>query len=219
MIPRLKVCGVTTPEDARRAVAMGADYVGVILYPKSPRYVAPENVPEILSAIPGGQRVVVDVDPAADRLENLGDLGFDYFQIHFDLDTSLSSLAAWSGIVGADRLWLAPRIAPADAFPQVILEFAETILIDAYSRNAFGGTGETAAWDRFVDWKTLYQHKRFVLAGGLNPENIASAIQGVEPAVVDVNSGVESAPGKKDFEKLQRLIDNLKAAAAECYLE
>lgn len=215
MGPRIKVCGVTSPAEARRCVELGADYVGVIVYADSPRHVPKERIPDILAEIPGGRRVMVDVNTATDELERYGDLGFDFFQIHFDLDAPLASLAGWSGIVGSDSLWLAPRIPPNEPFPQVILSFADTIVLDSYSPKAFGGTGEVGGWQRFSDWKTLYQHKRFVLAGGLAPENITAALQATGADLIDVNSGVELSPGRKDFARLERLMTLVRNIYAE----
>ncbi len=211
MKTRVKVCGITCRQDAERALALGADYLGVILYPKSPRAVAEEDLPGLLSAIPEGKRVLVDVSTPTDRLEHLLGYGFDACQIHFDLEISMATLAGWSGLAGAEALWLAPRIGPADrSFPQVIMEFAETILLDAWDPDKYGGTGKGGEnWQRFLDCTLLYQHKSWILAGGLGPENIREALRVTEAAMVDVNSGVEASPGRKDKEKLQRFFDEV----------
>lgn len=215
MFPRLKVCGITDPTEARRCVELGADYIGVIVARQSPRRVPDAQIPELLAAIPGGKRVLVDVNPSTEDLERYGDMGFDYFQIHFDLEAPLASLAGWSGIVGADCLWLAPRIPMGDTFPQVILGFTDTIVLDSYSTKAYGGTGVAGGWERFSDWKTLYQHKRFVLAGGLAPTNIAAALQATGAEIIDVNSGVEISPGRKDFDKLERLAATVRTLSEQ----
>ncbi len=210
MRPKIKVCGLTQPEEAQRCEALGVDYMGLIVYPRSPRCVPAERIPELLAAIPGGKRVMVDVNTPADQLERFGDMGFDYFQIHFDLDVALASLAGWAGVVGNESLWLAPRVPEGEPFPQVILGFADTIVLDSYSSKAYGGTGIAGGWQRFSEWKTLYQHKRFVLAGGLNPDNIAHALRATGADVIDVNSGVEIEPGRKDFGRLERLMQTVR---------
>ena len=212
MKTRIKVCGITNGEDAERALSLGADYLGVIVYPKSPRAVAEENLPEVLAAIPRGKRVLVDVSTATDRLEHLLSFGFDACQIHFDLEISMATLAGWSGLAGPEALWLAPRLGPADrSFPQVIMEFAETILLDAYDPKAYGGTGKSGEnWQRFVDCTLMYQHKNWMLAGGLNPDNIRHALEVTEAGMVDVNSGVECTPGRKDAEKLRRFVEEVE---------
>jgi phosphoribosylanthranilate isomerase len=209
---QIKVCGITRPEDAQRALALGADYIGVIVYAKSPRRVALEAVSELLEAIPPGKRVLVDVSTPTDQLETYRDLGFDHYQIHFDLEVSIATVAAWAGLAGPGGLWLAPRIPPSEAyFPQVLMEFADTILCDSYSKSAFGGTGHTGDWQRFSDWTLLYQHKNWILAGGLHPGNIREALRVTGADIVDVNSGVESAPGLKDGERLKRFFEEVRA--------
>lgn len=209
---QIKVCGITRPEDAQRALALGADYIGVIVYAKSPRRVALEAVPELLEAIPSGKRVLVDVSTPTDQFETYRDLGFDHYQIHFDLEVSIATVAAWAGLAGPGGLWLAPRIPPSEAyFPQVLMEFADTILCDSYSKSAFGGTGHTGDWQRFSDWTLLYQHKNWILAGGLHPGNIREALRVTGADIVDVNSGVESAPGLKDAERLKRFFEEVRA--------
>lgn len=214
---QVKICGLTRPEDAEAAFSSGADYGGIILAKKSSRAVPLERVPEVLTQIPGGSRVMVDVATGTDELERIGDMGFDYFQIHFDLDISLATVAGWSGVVGRERLWLAPRIPPEqDTFPQVLLEFADTFVLDTYSPTQHGGTGKTGDWQSFADWQTLYQHKRWILAGGLTPKNIGPALAATGAEVVDVGSGVEAVPGIKDHSRIKALfaaIDRAREAS------
>lgn len=205
--PKVKVCGITRREDARMALDAGADYIGINLFQRSPRCVALEAIPELFEEIPPGKRVLVDVATPSDVLDRYRKLGFDYYQIHFSPDISMATLAAWSGLANEGGLWAAPKLGPeVTAFPQVVLEFADTVLVDAFQPDLYGGTGKTADWQRFQDWSTLYQHKNWILAGGLSPDNIRAAVEATAARVVDVNSGVESAPGIKDAEKLKRLF-------------
>ncbi len=208
--PKIKICGITRLEDASLALELGADYLGCILYPKSPRAVSWEQARAFCRHVPPGKRVFVDVNTGTDELEDYADLGFDYFQIHFDGDCSLASLAGWSGIVGAPALWMAPRIPPTEPFPQDILQFADTLLIDTYHGGGYGGTGQTGDWQRFCEWSTLYQHKTWILAGGLTPDNAVEAYRSTQAPVLDFNSGLESAPGLKDPAKMKALFAALR---------
>ena len=212
MSTKVKICGVTRKEDAELALALGADYIGINVYEKSPRAVALDQVPALLAIIPQGKRVVVDVAPSPQRLEELLQLGFDFHQLHFDLDISMATVAAWSGLVGPQSLWVAPRIPPQEpSFPQILMEFSETILLDTYSSKAYGGTGQSGQnWQRFLDCTLLYQHKNWILAGGLSPDNIREALEFTEAETVDLASGVESEPGIKDPEKLKRLFEAVR---------
>lgn len=210
----VKVCGITRKEDARVALDLGARYIGINVYPPSPRSVAARDVQGLLEYIPQGQRVLVDVAPDAQRVQRFADLGFDFFQLHFDLDLPMSLLSTWFTILGQDNIWAAPRI-PGDQleFPQVLLEFADTFLLDSYDPKLFGGTGKAGQnWQRFLDCSVLYQHKRWILAGGLSPENAVEAVRATGATHIDVNSGVESSPGIKDPGRLRLLFEALREA-------
>lgn len=210
--PKVKICGVTRREQAEEALALGADYIGLILHEASPRAVSLSTLPEILEVIPAGKRVLVDVSTPTEVLSEYRSLPFDFFQIHFDLDIAIATVAAWSGLVGRERLWMAPRVPPQEAyFPQIIMEFADTVVVDTYAKESYGGTGKTGNWQRFLDWNTLYQHKHWILAGGLSPLNIEAALTLCQPEVVDVNSGVESAPGEKDSDLMRDLFARIDA--------
>lgn len=211
---QVKVCGITRREDARVALDLGARYIGINVYPKSPRAVARNDISDLLSYIPAGQRVLVDVAPDARRAQLFADIGFDYFQLHFDLDLPMSLLSTWFTLLGQDNIWAAPRIpAGQQEFPQVLLEFADTFLLDTYDPKLFGGTGRAGQnWQRFLDCSVLYQHKRWILAGGLNPENVVEAVRVTGASHIDVNSGVESSPGLKDPERLRQLFSALHEA-------
>jgi phosphoribosylanthranilate isomerase len=212
MPTKVKVCGITRAEDAELALSLGADYIGIIVYEKSPRAVALADVPALLEGIPQGKRVLVDVAPSAPVVETYAKMGFDHYQFHFDLDLSMATVAAWSGLVGPAALWAAPRIPPTEPnFPQILMEFADTLLLDAFSKDAYGGTGESGQnWQRFLDCTLLYQHKKWVLAGGLSPDNVLDALAFTEAPVIDVNSGVEASPGIKDADRLTLLFDRVR---------
>ncbi len=214
--PKIKICGITRLEDIELALSLGADYIGINVYERSPRSVPIERVAELLEAIPKGKRVLVDVATPTDLLAQYRELPFDFFQIHFDLDIAIATVAGWSGLVGAERLWLAPRIPPQELhFPQIIMEFAETMLVDAYAKGQYGGTGHTGNWQAYLDWSALYQHKHWILAGGLNPANVGEAISICQPEIVDLASGVESEPGIKDPKLLSALFDAIDQATPD----
>ena len=138
-LPKIKVCGLTREEDVDLTLSLGADYFGFILYPQSPRGVSLDHAVELAATVPVGQRVAVDVATSLEDLKSYRDAGFDYFQIHFGADFEYSNLAEYSKIVGKDMLWLAPRLAYEDTFPENILNYADTILIDTFVKDQFGG--------------------------------------------------------------------------------
>lgn len=187
-------------------LAQGVDFVGINLYQPSPRSVTQAEAEALLSAIPVGKRVMVDVMPSLDKVRWALGSGFDALQIHGDIDALLAEANAYAEVVGADRLWLAAKLPPGSAFPDALLDCANTFLLDAYSKDLHGGTGRTANWPLFDQLSKRYQDKRWVLAGGLSPENISDAIQASGTLFIDVNSGIESAPGVKDMALLKRLL-------------
>jgi phosphoribosylanthranilate isomerase len=206
----IKVCGLTREEDVDLAVELGADFCGFIVYPKSPRGISVERAVELAQRVPEGQRVLVDVETGSEELERVRDLGFDFFQIHAGLDLGMATLATWSGLVGRERLWLAPRVPPAEPFPELTLEFADTLLVDTYHANQVGGTGEPGDWSGFAALQDAHPDRRWILAGGLSPENIDAAVAASGARTVDCNSGLEAAPGVKDPAKVRALFKRLR---------
>ncbi len=210
----LKICGQTRAEDTRVGADIGADYLGFILYPKSPRCLSLEAYKELAPNLAAGpQRVAVTVEPSADELAATNASGFDFFQIHFAHTTPLEVLQAWSLQVGAHRLWLAPKLPPAADVPAEWLPLAGTFLLDTFHTGVFGGSGKTGDWEKFARHQQAYPQHTWILAGGLNPENITEAIARSGARFVDVNSGVESSPGVKDHEKLRLLAHALASHA------
>ncbi|ACB76751.1 phosphoribosylanthranilate isomerase [Opitutus terrae] len=209
---RFKVCGLTSLADAMAADNCGADFLGFILYPKSPRCVALVQAQAIMSKLPDRRKVAVCVEPTTDELARMEQGGFDCFQIHFRPETQLAVIRGWSERVGADRLWLAPKLPPGGHVNADWLPLAETFLLDAFHPNAFGGTGQTGDWSSFARHREAHPGKTWVLAGGLAPENIAEALRTTGAGFVDVNSGVEAVPGIKDHAKLKRFVVRLHEA-------
>jgi len=203
---RIKICGITNLEDALLAAALGADALGFIFHRQSPRQVAPEAVREIIRQLPPlVLSVGVFVDEEAATVQDLAArLGLDWVQLHgaespeYCRSLGRRVLKGFS-IRDEDSLKVLPAYRGA----------VQAFLLDTYKRGQTGGTGET------FDWHLARQARQYgpiVLAGGLTPKNVGQAIQMVQPQAVDVASGVEAAPGKKDPEKLRAFFAEVKGA-------
>jgi len=200
---KVKICGITSAEDATVAVTAGADALGFVMYRKSPRFVEPTIARTIISALPPFVLPIgVFVNEEADWVRRLMDqCGLALAQLHGDESASYCENL---GRPALKALHLKDR--------RTFLALAEFqgranirgFVIDAHSDHAYGGTGQT------VDWTLAAEAARSVpilLAGGLTPLNLAEAIQQVHPYGVDVSSGVEAHPGKKDPAKVKAFID------------
>lgn len=198
----LKICGLTSVNDAIAAAGIGADYLGFIFHPESPRQVSEARFRRMAPQLPAMRKVAVLVEPEPARLERLLPFGFDAFQLHFRADHAAADLAVWQQLVGRERLWLAPQLPPEAVVHPDWLALADTILLDTFRAGKFGGTGQTGDWPQFRRHLEAHPDKTWILAGGLNPDNLNAAIEATDALFVDVNSGVESAPGVKDQEKL-----------------
>ncbi|HZF40006.1 MAG TPA: phosphoribosylanthranilate isomerase [Blastocatellia bacterium] len=199
MTVKLKVCGVTSLEDARAAIDCGAEYLGFNFYTKSPRYIAPSSARAIIERLPDdiiSVGVFVNEPRPEDVVEILRVSRARMAQLHGDESPD------YCAGVGAERVIKALRIGD-DFDARLVLDYpAAAILLDAFDAKFYGGTGKTTNWEIAREAAEL---TRVFLAGGLSPDNIVEAIRAVEPFAVDVNSGVESAPGRKDASKLRRL--------------
>ncbi|MBL8188243.1 MAG: phosphoribosylanthranilate isomerase [Acidobacteria bacterium] len=201
---KLKVCGITSLEDARAAIDCGAEFLGFNFYQKSPRYIAPEAARAIIEQLPSSVTTVgifVNEAQPQDVIEILDVSSAQLAQLHGDEN------AAYCSAVGAERVIKALRVGESFDVRQVLNYPAWAILLDAFDKNLYGGTGKIANWDVAREAAKL---TRLFLAGGLSPENIVEAIQSVEPFAVDVNSGVESAPGIKDANRLRTLKQEME---------
>lgn len=196
---RIKICGITNLADARAAVEAGADALGFMLYDRSKRYIPPEAVAKITRELPPFVlRVGVFVDPASEKVHELiHSCGLTMLQFHgsespeFCAQFSLPVIKAF-------------RIADKSSLRQLSSYRTNAWLLDAEVPGQLGGTGEKFDWSLA---REAMQHGRpVILAGGLTPENVAQAVREVRPYGVDVSSGVESAPGKKDPKKIAAFI-------------
>jgi phosphoribosylanthranilate isomerase len=209
---RFKVCGLTSLVDAEAADAVGADYLGFILYPKSPRYVSFAQFAAMTPRLPPRKKVAVVVEPTAEALVEIKAAGFDYVQVHFSPTTSLVTVERWLEVIPRERLWLAPRVPPGQELDSSFIALVDHVLLDTYHPQAHGGTGQTGDWTSFKALRVSFPHVNFILAGGLNPENIGAALATTGARWVDVNSGIESAPGVKDHTKIQAFVSALRQA-------
>jgi len=209
---RLKVCGLTSPADTDLADRVGADYLGFNLYPRSPRHVTLEQFRTMADRLPRRQKVAVTVEPDVTGLREIAAAGFDFVQVHFEASRALADVVTWAAAVGRERLWLAPRLPPETEIPAALLPLADTLLFDAFTADKFGGSGKTADWTKYRRQREAQPEKTWILAGGLSPENIDGALRATGARFVDVNSGVESSPGKKDPAKLEAFAARLARA-------
>ena len=211
---RFKVCGLTTLVDAEFADRCGADYLGFILHRSSPRNLPLAAFRAMAPLLPPRKRVAVLVEPSAAELQEAAEADFDRFQLHFRAELPLDRVRAWSTALGPSRLVLAPRLPPETDVAPELLPLAEAFLLDTFQPDAFGGSGRTGDWGKFARHRKAHPEKTWILSGGLNPENLGDALRETDARFVDVNSGVEAAPGVKDHAKLKRFVVRLHEARA-----
>lgn len=209
---RIKVCGLTSLVDAEFADRCGVDYLGFNLYPKSPRYLGLKKFQAMHKLLPERKTVAVAVEPTVAELQEMLGAGFDFIQVHFRADTPAATVAGWSAAAGPDRLWLAPKLPAGTDVAADWLPLARHFLLDTFDASAFGGTGRTGDWPKYARHKAAHPGNTWILAGGLGPDNIRDALRLSGANFVDVNSGIESAPGVKDEAKLRRFIVQLHEA-------
>lgn len=210
---RFKVCGLASLVDAEFADRCGADYLGFIFYPPSPRSISLAQYRAMAPRLPDRRKVAVTVEPSLEELATLREAGFDYFQIHFSPGTADDRLTGWSRLVGGKHLWLAPKLPPGEDVSAVTLACAKFVLLDTFHRDGFGGSGQIGDWPKFARHQSAHPENFWILAGGLNAENVGEALRQTGARFVDVNSGVESAPGVKDHAKLRAFTVALHRAA------
>jgi phosphoribosylanthranilate isomerase len=196
----VKICGITRLEDATAAVAAGAGAIGFIFWPGSARFIEPERAREIAGSLPAFVTPVgVFVNQPLDYVRDVaGDVGLGVIQLHGDESpdyaAGLATPVMKAIAVGAGET-------AATSWPE-----NTTLLLDVYDPIKRGGTGQTIDWEAAA---AIAQARRVLLAGGLTPENVADAIARVRPYGIDISSGVESAPGIKDHQRLRALFEAL----------
>jgi len=154
----------------------------------------------------------VCVEPTIADLALLATQRFDFYQLHINPETPMLKLSAWAEAIGHAKLWLAPRLAPEMDVDPEWLPLADTFLLDTFHAEKHGGTGRTGDWPKFKRHQETHSDKQWILAGGLNPENIGRAVTSTGANFIDVNSGVEQAPGIKSPLKLKAFALALHSA-------
>jgi phosphoribosylanthranilate isomerase len=210
---KIKICGVTNVSDAMQAAELGADAVGLNFFKESPRYVNFLAAAKIIRELPAFvEPVAVFVNEEIKDIKNsMRKLGLRTFQFHNTVRSGLihpTDLPVLR-VIPAFAVREGECLAYISAYLGSCLEYLKpaAILLDAHVPGSFGGTGQTLPWDLLADFRPGVP---VILAGGLTPENVAKAIRLVRPYAVDVASGVESSPGKKDADKMKRFIEQVK---------
>jgi len=212
---RIKICGVTTVADALAAARLGADALGLNFYPPSPRYVDLHGAEAILRVLPPyveAVAVVVNESLAAvatrlQPLSRLRTIQFHGDQPEIVVPFYFQQIVAFS-VRDVESL---RRIADYLGRCRNQGSLPRAILVDAHVAGLHGGTGQTAPWELL---EAFQPGAPLILAGGLTPENVAEAVRRIRPYAVDVASGVEASPGRKDLDKMRRFIDAAREAAA-----
>lgn len=204
----IKICGITRSQDASAAAELGADAIGLVFFAKSPRAVTVQDVAEIVQDLPRSLEVVaLFVNPDKGLVQEVVDTGhIDLLQFHGSESAAFCeqfSRPYMKAIAVKDESQLASEIESYSS--------AKYILLDSYDPGLPGGTGKTFDWEK-VEAVAESQKSRLVLAGGLTPDNVQTAIKEVRPFGVDVSSGVEARKGIKDFGKIKSFIEGVKVS-------
>lgn len=203
----VKICGINSPQAFDACIEAGADWIGLVFFPASPRYVTPAQAAGLSARHAGGpKRVGLFVDPTdADLAASLAEIRLDILQLHATPARAVEIRACFGLPV-----WRAVGVAVASDLP-VSADGADAILLDAKapaSATRPGGNAASFDWRLLADYRPGY---RWLLAGGLTPGNVADAIDATHAPAVDVSSGVESGRGIKDPDKIRRFIANARA--------
>ncbi len=204
---KVKICGLTNVPDARAAAEAGADLIGLMFYERSARHVSLDLAAEIASALPPFiTRVGVFVNPTEELVaEAIARCGLNMVQFHGD---EPPEFCTQFGVMSMKAF----RVRDSASLQALPRYRTDAWLLDAFTPGQLGGTGERFDWDLAVQAGKL--GRPIFLAGGLTPENVAEAVRRVRPFAVDVSSGVESAPGKKDEAKVRAFIAAARAVSA-----
>jgi phosphoribosylanthranilate isomerase len=204
---KVKVCGITTLEDALSAAGEGVDALGFNFYPSSPRYIDPAAARDIIARVPPFMAAVglfVNVSDPEEVTRQARRAGVQALQLHGDETPDYCrKLAGWP-LIKAVRVDGRLSAADLEGYP------VSAFLLDAYDNGLWGGTGRAFDWNLAAD---LCGKRTIILAGGLKPENVAQAIRTVRPYAVDVCSGVEAGPGRKDAGRLRAFMSEVRHAS------
>ena len=200
---RVKICGITNVDDAIMAVEAGADAIGFVFFKESPRFITHDRAREIIASVPAFVSTVgVFVNEPAWRVEEIMRItGLDIAQLHGD--ESPEECCKLRRVIKALRVEKMLDLEPIKQYE------VSAFLLDAYSKGSYGGTGRVFNWEIALEAK---KYGNIVLAGGLNPDNVAEAVKFVRPFAVDVSSGVEAEKGVKDPDKVRQFIRRARHA-------
>lgn len=205
-VPQIKICGITKVEDALASVSLGADAIGLVFYPKSPRYVDIRSAADICSALrPGIGKIGVFVNESFDSImETSAGCGLSGVQLHGSESPALAGRLREAGLLVVKALFTnkEPEIEKAK-------DYAGAVFLVECAGGTLPG-GNALAWD-WGSARSFGTHYPMILAGGLSPDNVADAICAAAPSGVDISSGVESSPGRKDFQKIRDFIQAVHA--------
>lgn len=208
---KIKICGITNIKDALSSLNYGADALGFVFYSKSPRAITPEDAKEIISSLPPFVTTIgVFVDKTREEIEQIASFtGVDTVQLHGSETPECCDIN--KKVIKAFRIKELSDLDPLSRYKRI-----SAFLLDTYSPDTIGGTGQIFNWEIAVEAKKL---GRIILAGGLTPENIEEAVRFVQPYAVDVASGVEGkTKGIKDLKKLKSFIEKAKSASLKHYV-
>ncbi|MDX1590624.1 MAG: phosphoribosylanthranilate isomerase [Balneolaceae bacterium] len=205
---KVKICGLTTLEDARFASGALADYLGFIFYPESPRYIDPAKAGAIINWLEGPEKVGVFVNQPLDDVNSIAkQTGIDLVQLHGNESPEYCELVE-KPIIKAFHITQEKTERELMAEVEPYAGVADYYLFDTKTENQWGGTGKTFNWELL---NNLKGDKPFFLSGGLNIENVRKAIETAEPAAVDLSSGLEESPGLKDFDKVEAFFEEMRS--------
>jgi phosphoribosylanthranilate isomerase len=205
---QVKICGITRPEDAALAVELGARAIGLVFWPESPRVVDRVRAREIVSALPSDVDAVgVFVNQTDEAVEIAHEAGLRGIQLHGDESPDSYRALASAGNGGISVIKAVAVRDESDVRRALDVPDGAKVLLDAHDAVKRGGTGRTIDWSLAA---AIARQRPVILSGGLNAGNVIEAIEAVHPAAIDVSSGVESAPGRKDSAKLRSLFDILR---------
>lgn len=200
---RVKICGITNLEDALATVEAGADALGFVFVPDTPRFVSPDQVAAIVAELPPFITTVglfASKDTATIR-ETVNQCRLDAIQLHADVTPDFCR--------NLDRRVIKAVRVRDESSLSILSDYdVNAFLLDSYVEGKMGGTGKVFDWDLAL---RANEYGRIIVAGGLDPDNVAQAVRHVNPYGVDVSSGVESQPGRKDSDKVRKFINAAKS--------
>lgn len=206
--PQIKICGLTDIDEAARCAALGADAIGLVFYPKSPRHISNDQARRIIASLPPGvSKTGVFVDAGfSDIMRTVDFCGLDAVQLHGIEPPDLVLRLASRQLIVIKALFISryPKLSQAGEYN------ASAFLVELGEGRLPGGNAMPWQWSDAADYE---KRLPLILAGGLSPDNIARALEECPADGVDVSSGVEQAPGRKDLNKVKRFIDSVRGQA------